>query len=228
MKNITIGIIGGMGTLAGLSTCQISTNSFIEKNICIPKIILYSDETIPDRTSYLMGKSIKNPAKKISEIGNDLLSQGADLIVIACFTAHSKPIWSCIDLKVRNKTISLIEILNTELIKITKTVKIGILATTGSVYLKNFENFESDFIEYVYPNSKDQTLLMNDIYHIKKNGVTKLTKKTICQISSRLSQSCDYVLIGCTELLLIDFPPKIKTINAIKLLGDNLAQIANE
>ena len=51
-------------------------------------MILHSCPQIPDRTSYILGKSGENPFPALARIGKELMGQGADVIAIPCVTAH--------------------------------------------------------------------------------------------------------------------------------------------
>ena len=210
-----IGIIGGMGTEAGLVTVKIICDTFRAKNLPYPKLTLISDETIPDRSAFLLGKSEQNPARKISLIGEQLLSLGVDHIIIACFTAHSPDIIDQVHPNVSSKLVSLF----TPLRNLPKSNKrVGVLATNGSQKSAVFE-FHFPACEIVYPDHGDQEVLMSSIYDIKKRGVYPKVVENIIHIASNMSEKVDMIVLGCTELLLLEFPPDFFIINPVKLFS---------
>lgn len=216
-----IGIIGGMGTEAGLATAQIISDTFRANNLPFPKLTLISDETIPDRSEFLLGKSEQNPAKKISHIGDQLLTLGVDRIILACFTAHSPEIIDQVHPKVSSKLVSIF----TPLRNFPKSNKrVGVLATNGSQKSAVFE-FHLPACEIIYPDHIDQQALMSSIYDIKKKGVNPKVIENIIHIASNLSENVDMIVLGCTELLLLEFPPDLLIINPVKLLSDQLAKM---
>lgn len=217
-----LGIIGGMGTEAGLATAQIICDAFRANDLPYPKLTLISDESIPDRSAFILKKNNQNPASKISQIGNQLLSLGVDHIIIACFTAHSPIIINQIDLKMKKNLFSIFEPLH---LLLNNYKKVGVLATTGSQKSRVFENNLPNN-EIIYPQADEQDILMQSIYKIKIIGINQNLIDAINQIAFRIAERSDIVVIGCTELLLIKYCQKLKIFNPIYFLGDQLAKMS--
>ena len=86
---MTLGIIGGLGPIA--------TAYFMELIIQMTdakrdqdhlSMIVYNAPEIPDRTSYILGVSSRNPVWDMIEIGRKLAGQKVACISIPCVTAH--------------------------------------------------------------------------------------------------------------------------------------------
>ena len=86
----TLGVIGGLGPMATAYYMQLvieMTEAGTDQEH-IP-MILYNKPQIPDRTSFLLGRSKENPTPQIIDCGKRLTADGADLIAIPCITAHA-------------------------------------------------------------------------------------------------------------------------------------------
>ena len=87
-KNLTLGVLGGMGPAATAEFMKIMAEKAPAK--CDqehPRTIVYSHTITPDRTTFLLGKG-PDPHNSIKEGLNLLINWGADMLVITCNTAH--------------------------------------------------------------------------------------------------------------------------------------------
>ena len=79
-----LGVIGGMGPMAGGYLCQLITQktkaSTDAEHI---DMVLASFPRIPDRTAYLLDKSKPNPADEIIRIGKSLVDQAKNRLIIS-------------------------------------------------------------------------------------------------------------------------------------------------
>ena len=93
-----IGIVGGMGPLAGLDVFKkITEETPVTSDQEHAPVLLFSvPAQIPDRTEFLLGREKTNPAIAISEIILTLEKAGARVVGIPCNTAHSPRIFDVI------------------------------------------------------------------------------------------------------------------------------------
>ena len=96
MKLPTIGVVGGVGPLAGATLVQ---KIYEDSGACYdqaqPRVLLASyPSEIPDRTTYLLGGSDTNPSVGLRRVLRDLKAGGATVAGIACVTAHAEPIFA--------------------------------------------------------------------------------------------------------------------------------------
>ena len=211
-----IGILGGMGTQAGLDFCNklaVLNRGKIDQEY--PLFLLYNKSNIPGRpesigsqTKSLSNKSInKNSKKKYNRVLKSLL-KGCKLleknkckfIVIPCNTAHY---WfNDLQKKINIPIINMPkEVYKFTKKKCKKNSKVGLLATEGTlrtgVYKKIFEN---DY-QLIEPSQKIQQSSVNKAIKFVKMGDIKAATKAIKPaINSLIKMQCKKIILGCTEL----------------------------
>ena len=226
-----IGILGGMGTQAGLDFCnKLAMLNRGKGDQEYPIFILYNKSNIPGRPESIgvqtkalsvLPKSSKNllkynkVLKSLLEGCRSLEKSGCKFIVIPCNTAHY---WYD-DLK-KKINIPIInmpkEVFNYTKKKCKKDSKIGLLATEGTLKTKIYDNlFEKDFL-LIKPSNIIQTKSVNKTIKYVKMGKVKLAEKAIRPaISYLLKMKCKKIILGCTELPIAIFA--FKSFKKIKL-----------
>ena len=226
-----IGILGGMGTQAGLDFCNklaMLNRGKIDQEY--PLFMLYNKSNIPGRPESIgvqtrkfselprSGQNItkyNKVLKSLLEGCKSLERSGCKYIVIPCNTAHY---WYK-DLQKKIK----IPIINMpkEVFKHTKknckkNSKIGLLATEGTLKTKIYDTlFEKNFI-LVKPLKNLQKNSVNKTIKYVKMGKVKLAEKTIRPaINYLLKMNCKKIILGCTELPIAIFA--FKSFKKIKL-----------
>jgi len=211
-----IGILGGMGTQAGLDFCNklaVLNRGKIDQEY--PLFLLFNKSNIPGRpesigsqTKNLSNKSNnKNSKKKYNRVLKSLL-KGCKLleknkckfIVIPCNTAHY---WfNDLQKKINIPIINMPkEVYKFTKKKCKKNSKVGLLATEGTlrtgVYKKIFEN---DY-QLIEPSQKIQRSSVNKAIKFVKMGNIKAATKVIKPaINSLIKMQCKKIILGCTEL----------------------------
>ena len=211
-----IGILGGMGTQAGLDFCNklaILNRGKIDQEY--PLFLLYNKSNIPGRpesigvqTRNLTNKKNNKLSKKKYSlvlksllIGCKLLEKNkCKFIVIPCNTAH----YWYEDLK---KKIN-IPIINMpkEVYKKTKktckkNTKIGLLATEGTLRTGVYDKIFKKNFNLQYPTGSLQKNCVNKAIKLVKLGKVKAAANIIKPaIKYLLKQKCKKIILGCTEL----------------------------
>ena len=225
-----IGILGGMGTQAGLDFCNklaVLNRGKVDQEY--PLFLLYNKSNIPGRpesigiqTKNLSNRQTnKKSKKKYLAVLNSLL-KGCKLlqknkckfIVIPCNTAHY---WYD-DLKKRIK----IPIINMpeEVFKQTKKTckknsKIGLLATEGTLKTGIYNKIFDKKYNLIFPTKELQKKYVNKSISFVKMGNVKLAEKAIRPVINHLlKKKCKKIILGCTELPIAIFA--FKSINAVK------------
>ena len=232
-----IGILGGMGTQAGLDFCNklaVLNRGKIDQEY--PLFILYNKSNIPGRpesigsqTKNLSNKSTnKISREKYNKVLKSLLkgcklleNNKCKFIVIPCNTAHY---WFD-DLQ---KRIS-IPIINMpkEVFKFTKkkckkNSKVGLLATEGTLRTGVYKKFfEKDF-RLIEPSQKVQKSSVNKAIKLVKMGNVKDAARVIKPaIDSLIKMKCKKIILGCTELPIAIFAFKsFKNVKSSKVFLD--------
>jgi len=232
-----IGILGGMGTQAGLDFCNklaLLNRGKIDQEY--PLFILYNKSNIPGRpesigahTKNLHNKNINKKSfikyKKVlqSLLKGCLLLQKdkCKFIVIPCNTAHYW--YEDLKSKIRIPIINMPkEVFNHAKKKCKKNSSIGILATEGTLKTKIYNKFFDKNYNIIFPNKNIQTSSVNKAIKLVKMGkVKKAGKIIIPAINYLIKKKCKKIILGCTELPIAIFAFKsFKTVKSSKIFLD--------
>ena len=210
-----IGIVGGVGPLAGVDIVKkiIEETDARRDQDHLPVLLSSQSNRIPDRTAYLVGEEITNPAYAIAEIALELEKAGATVVAIPCNTAHSPRIFEVIQEELHSKG-SNIKVLHMveETAKFIKEhhsdIQVGVLSTIGTrntgLYKNVLENFGLTCVE---PNDELQQKVHQAIYDqtygIKaySSPVTNRAHDVlVAAIKELKAQGAQVIILGCTEL----------------------------
>ncbi|NJE25250.1 amino acid racemase [Thermococcus sp. MV5] len=193
-----IGILGGMGPLATVELFRrIVLKTPAKKDQDHPRIIIYNNSKIPDRTAYILGKG-ENPLPELIESAKKLEAWGADFIIMPCNTAHyfAEEIQKAVNIPF----INMIEE-TAEYIKNLGLKKVGILATDGTIKgMVYHQALLSRGIKIAVPNEKDQKSLMDAIYDGIKAGNIEWGRREMLKVAKKLEKRSDGLIAGCTEV----------------------------
>ena len=232
-----IGILGGMGTQAGLDFCNklaVLNRGKIDQEY--PLFILYNKSNIPGRpesigsqTKNLLNKSTNKKSKvKYNKVLKSLL-KGCKLleknkckfIVIPCNTAHY---WFD---DLQNKINIPIINMPKEVFKFTKkkckkNSKVGLLATEGTLKTGVYKKFFEKDYQLIEPSQKIQKLSVNKAIRLVKMGNVKAAAKAIKPaIDFLIKMKCKKIILGCTELPIAIFAFKsFKNVKSSKVFLD--------
>jgi aspartate racemase len=226
-----IGILGGMGTQAGLDFCnKLAMLNRGKSDQEYPLFMLYNKSNIPGRPESigvqtkelsLIPKSPKNIIKynkvlKSLLIGcRSLEKSGCKFIVIPCNTAHYW--YDDLQKKINIPIINMPkEVFKHTQRKCTKNSKIGLLATEGTLKTKIYDRlFEKNF-KLIKPTDALQKNSVNKTIKYVKMGNVKLAEKSIRKsINYLLKMKCKKIILGCTELPIAIFA--FKSFKKVKL-----------
>ena len=209
-----IGILGGMGTQAGLDFCNklamLNRGKIDQK---YPLFILYNKSNIPGRPENLhkYNKVLK------SLIRGCLLLQKSKckFIVIPCNTAHYW--YDDLQKKIKIPIISMPkEVYLHAKDKCKKNSKIGILATEGTLKTNVYNKFFDKRFKLIVPKKSLQIKSVNKAIKCVKMGKIKNAEKAINPaINYLIKMKCNKIILGCTELPIAIFA--FKSFRKIKL-----------
>jgi len=231
MKQKTIGIIGGMGPLGGIDVNKkIYQNTIAETDKEHLDIVHLSlSQGIPDRTSFLLGKSADNPAITVAE---KLSHYPLDVVGVACNTFHSPKIFDVFEAKLNAQSsppqiVHLPNEVRKEAERKFANASIGVLCTLGTYQTKIYQNvFNNSSITLKFPDENGRQAIHEAIYEIKEMGHLSSTEKQRIEQAAASMSGLDAVLLACTELPWVieqlDFP--IPVIDANRILARALIQ----
>ncbi|MGN0506115.1 MAG: aspartate/glutamate racemase family protein [Lachnospiraceae bacterium] len=204
----TLGVIGGLGPMATAYYMQLvieMTEASTDQEH-IPMII-YNRPQIPDRTSFLLGRSPENPAPQIIDCGKRLAADGAELIAIPCITAHAlhEQIQEQVPVPIIHVIKETAAYLKQEGIR-----RVGLEATDGTIHTGVFQKeLEANGIEVVLPSEEKQNMVMHMIYNNVKAGL-RVDMERFEKVEAELhAEGAEVILLGCTELSMISRDEKI-------------------
>ena len=239
-----IGILGGMGTQAGLDFCNklaMLNRGKIDQEY--PLFMLYNKSNIPGRPESIgvqtksfstIPRTAKNTIKynkvlkSLLEGCRSLEKSGCKFIVIPCNTAHY---WYD-DLRKQIK-IPIInmprEVFLQNKKKCKKKSKIGLLATEGTLKTEIYDKIFKNDYELIKPLDSLQIKSVNKTIKHVKMGNIKLAEKSIKPaINYLIKQKCKKIILGCTEIPIAIFAfQSLKNAKISKLYLDPNLILAN-
>ncbi len=222
-----IGILGGMGTQAGLDFCNklamLNRGKIDQK---YPLFILYNKSSIPGRPENLnkYNKVLKSLVK-----GCQLLQKNrCKFIVIPCNTAH---FWyNDLQRKIKIPIISMPkEVYLHAKNNCKKNSKIGILATEGTLKTNVYHKFFGKNFKLIGPKKSLQVKNVNKAIKYVKMGKIRNAEKAIkSAVNYLIKMKCKKIILGCTELPIAIFAFKsFKKIKLSKIFLDPNLILAN-
>ena len=232
-----IGILGGMGTQAGLDFCNKLATQYRGKiDQDYPLFFLYNKSNIPGRpesignTTGTLSKRFEDISskKKYEKVLKSLIDGCKKLekakckfIVIPCNTAHYW--YDDLQKKIRIPIINMPkEVFNHTKKTCKKNSKIGLLATEGTLKTKVYDKIFSKDYELCFPTNRLQKQSVNKaIKEVKMGNVKNAAKVIQSSIKYLIKNKCKKIILGCTELPIAIFAFKsIKTAKTSKIFLD--------
>ena len=239
-----IGVLGGMGTQAGLDFCNklaMINRGKIDQEY--PLFILYNKSNIPGRPESIgvHTKSLSNSSGKPRDLARynkvlksliegclSLQRSGCKFIVIPCNTAHYW--YDDIKKKIKIPIINMPKEVFFHTKKICKkNSKIGLLATEGTLKTQIYEKLFNNQYELIKPLDNLQIKSVNKTIKHVKMGNIKLAEKSIKPaINYLIKMNCKKIILGCTELPIAIFAFRsLKNAKISKLYLDPNLILAN-
>ncbi len=216
MNKKAIGIIGGVGPLAGVDLAK-KVFSHTKANRDQDHIDMYlvsCPSIVPDRTSFLLSGT-ENPMPGIQTCLDKLVQSGATAVGICCNTAHSHKIIGGLSVPEGVEFINMIDKTCQYISTKYRSAKIGLVATLGTIQTGIYDQYFAKYpaLELVKADQATNESVHQAIYDrqfgIKANsGVTEQAFKQVNAAVMKLrDMGCMAVILGCTELPLV-YPGK--------------------
>ena len=194
-----IGILGGMGTQAGLDFCnKLAKLNKGKTDQQYPLFVLYNKSNIPGRPENLHKY---NKVLKSLLAGCKFLEKSkCKFIVIPCNTAHY---WfDDLQKKTKIPIISMPKEVYVHSVKTCKkNSKIGLLATEGTLKTGIYNKFFDKKFKLINPSKSVQKNNVNKAIKLVKMGKIKEAEKAIRPAVNLLVKiKCNKIILGCTEL----------------------------
>lgn len=197
-----LGILGGMGPAASAEYVVrlIQQTPATRDQEHIP-FVLWSDPTVPDRSTSLLNKDDKPLPYLLAGI-KGLFSAGCNLIVIPCNTAH---FWYS-ELVRQNPRITIIHIVDSvgdalrDVDVINSTV--GLMGTQATIELGLYQyKLNKQGWDCIVPTKEEMdTLVQPAIDLVKAGDMIKSHAMLMSVVDSLITRGATAVVLGCTEI----------------------------
>ena len=202
-----IGILGGMGTQAGLDFCnklaKLNRGKLDQK---YPMFILYNKSNIPERPKNL--KKYYNVLNALVDGCKMLQKNKCKFIVMPCNTAH---FWyDDVQKKINVPILSIPkEVYQNTKKNTSKNSKIGLLATEATLNNNIYHKFFLKDYDLISPNKNLQKNSVNKAITLVKKGRVKDAEKILRPaVNHLIKKKCKKIILGCTELPIAIFAYK--------------------
>ena len=202
-----IGILGGMGTQAGLDFCnKLAKLNRGKLDQQYPMFVLYNKSNTPKRPENL--KKYFNVLRSLVDGCKMLQKNNCKFIVMPCNTAHY---WHE-DIQKKIK-IPLLSMPKEVYMHTKKTCKknstIGILCTEATLKTKVYNKYFDKNFNLISPNQNLQKNSVNKAIKFVKLGKVKEAEKTLRPaVNYLIKKKCKKIILGCTELPIAIFAYK--------------------
>lgn len=201
MKDLVIGVLGGMGTYATINLFKQYAEVFpAEKEWERPRIIIDNRCTMPSRVrAFLYHEKVEKLVDEMADSIDGLLKMGgAARIILACNTSHLflPKIYERIP-EARNAIANIIDSCVNQ-IEIDNEKQVYLLASEGTIESQVYQNaLAKKKIDCIVPAKEQYALLRECIEAVKQDKYSAEIGRTFKQLVC--ANKCP-VILGCTEL----------------------------
>ncbi|ASJ10697.1 aspartate racemase [Thermococcus sp. P6] len=226
MSERVIGILGGMGPMATVELFRrIVEKTPAKRDQDHPRVLIYSNPKIPDRTAFILGKG-EDPRPELVDSARKLERWGAHFIIMPCNTAHffADTIQKAIGIPL----VSMVEETG-ERVKAMGLKKVGLLATDGTIKgLIYHRALLERGVGVAVPGKEDQELVMRGIYEGVKAGNLELGRELLLKVAKRLERRVDGIIAGCTEVSVVLRPGDLSVplIDPLDVVAERAVELA--
>ena len=203
-----LGIIGGLGPAATATLfARVIDLTEAETDQDHLDITILNRPQTPDRTAFILGKSDESYLPPLHEAALELEDLGCEELATPCVTGHYRSDEWAAGLQ----TAHLVHMPRETARYLALAGKrcVGIMATDGTGHARVLQNeLEAYGLKAVLPDAENQAKVMSIIYDDVKRG-RPANMRAFDEVSAHLrEQGCDSVILGCTELSVINAPAK--------------------
>ena len=164
------------------------------------RVIIDSNTAIPDRTAAILSGG-PDPVPEMLSAAENLVSCGAECIIMPCNTAHY--FLPELRAKVSVPILDMTKIAAERCAELYPGKRVCLLATRGTIASGVYTHALAEKgVEYLLPNDDEQAILMHLIYDVVKASKPLTPEKELWSslLEGLRGRGADYFLLGCTEL----------------------------
>lgn len=221
-----VGILGGMGpqaTLDLMAKVMSATPTQSEKDHL--RMLVDCNPKVPDRVASILAGG-PDPAPVLVEMALGLVRQGADLLAIACNTAHH--FHAAIQAAVPVPVLDMIALTARRVAELNPPVRtVGLLATDGTIQLRLYHrHFEARGITVITPDEMEMRSFMSIVTGVKMGSDGPGARAGMAALAqSLLDRGAEVVIAGCTEVPLVLFAGAgMPVVDPTQVLAESIVQ----
>lgn len=196
-----VGILGGMGPLAGIELHRLIVDATpASKDQDHLQVVLFTNPSIPDRTQSLRDDDGESFALAAGQSVAELERMNVDVMVMACMTAHSR--LEYIQRQTKTPILNALPLVHAALTAHYPKKKVALLATPGSINAGIYTNNSAN-IDWLIPDATMQQQVTEAIYKIKAGSVLSGSRQLLKAMATLQEEGADVFILGCTELGLL-------------------------
>ncbi len=234
-RSFKLGVVGGVGPAATVDFMRkVVGLTAAERDQDHIKMVVEQNPQIPDRTANLIGDG-EDPSIALLATCMRLKANGADAVAIPCNTAHAY-----VDRIQPHLGIPIVNMLSEVVCHVTAhhpaLRRVGLLATDGTVATGVYrEVVEAHGLSLLVPEPTVQARVMASIYGARgvKAGHTsgECTEHLLAAIAHLHEMGAEVLVLGCTELPLIELPAEVRAshvlIDPTEVLAKRCVELAS-
>lgn len=218
----TIGILGGMGPRATVAFEQLLLERLGGNDQDLPRIVSVNDGSIPDRSSYLLGRG-QDPLPQMLHGLRVLEYAGSSVICVPCNTACALSIFTRLQRRTTVPILNLPVEVGRALVA-SGMQSIYLLATEGTIKTGVYQSVCAQVgVRCTVPNRRVQALVSQVIAAVKANDLPTARLAAVSVQAAIVASGCPAVLLGCTELPLVAsalVPNGCEAVDTLAVLAD--------
>jgi len=222
-----VGILGGMGPLATVDLMgKIIAATPVQSERDHVRMLVDCNPKVPDRTTAILDGG-PDPTPALVEMARGLVSQGADLLAIACNTAHHYH--PAIQAAVPVPVLDMIALTAQRVAELNPPVHtVGLLATQGTVRLGLYHrHFAARGITVITPDEVEMETVMSLITGVKIGQVGPAPRASMTALARSLrGRGAEVVIAGCTEIpLVLSTEPDLPVFDPTQVLAESIVHM---
>ncbi len=198
-----IGIVGGMGPLAGVYLQQLIVEATpAGRDQDHLEVVCFTNPHVPERMRSLAEDGGRRYAEAVRASADLVARAGATCIAIPCNTAHAR--LSEIQAGIEVPILDMIALGVEALVAAHGTGRrVGLLATIGTLSEQVYQGRAGERVaEWVLPEPPDQQRVADAILAVKLNRVAEAPPIVLPVVERLRGRGAEVVIVGCTELSL--------------------------
>lgn len=224
-----IGIVGGMGPMAGVYFQQLIIEATpASRDQDHFQVVCFTNPHVPERMRSLAEDGGRGYAAAVRASALLLAEAGATHVAIPCNTAHAR--LAEIREGVGVEVLDMVELGLRDLVARYGTAqRIGLLATVGTIDERVYQRCPAGAgLAWVLPEEEDQRLISEAILAVKVNQGPRVAGDLQGVVRRLIQRGAGVILVGCTELsMCLDAlrPAGVPLVDPLRTLATHLVEL---